>query len=145
MLIDNWLNQRQDMIVLYCSITGLDSDVSDDSPLASKLRTFCQLLVDYVSTGHFEIYEQLQREASDFGDTQGLSTATDILSAIQKNTESCIAFNDQCEQLSNIQKLQAMLSHIGEILEDRFSLEDRLIELLHNVHRDKVQHTAARV
>ena len=136
-LIDNWLNERQSMIVLYCSMTGVDHQSNDDRPLQEKLRRFCQLLVDYVSAGHFEIYEQLQREAIDFGDEEALSRSGQLFPSIQRNTEACLDFNDRCEKLGSIPELQKMLSHIGETLEERFSLEDKLIEILHDAHREE--------
>ena len=79
-LIDGWLNERQNIIVLYCSMTGLDHTTEDDRPLQDKLRNFCQLLVDYVSAGHFEIYEQLEREARDLGSEDTLCSRIDCFS-----------------------------------------------------------------
>ena len=142
-LIDNWLNERQNMIVLYCSMTGVDHQSDDDRPLQEKLRRFCQQLVDYVSAGHFEIYEQLQREALDFGDEEALSQSGKLFPGIQSNTEACLDFNDRSERLGSIPELQKMLSRIGEVLEERFSLEDQLIEILHNSHRDESGQMAA--
>ena len=137
-LIDNWLNERQNIIVLYCSMTGVDHQGNNDRPLQEKLRSFCQLLVDYVSAGHFEIYEQLQREAIDFGDKEALSRSGHLFPGIQRNTEACLDFNDQCEKLGSIPELQTTLSNIGETLEERFSLEDKLVEILHNAHKDNL-------
>ena len=141
-LIDNWLNERQNMIVLYCSMTGIDQQRDDSRPLLDKLRNFCQLLVDYVSAGHFEIYEQLEREALEFGDKEALSTSGQLFTAIQRNTGSCLDFNDNCEKLGSVAELQEALSGIGETLEERFELEDRLIEVLHNAHKDEVGQVA---
>ena len=142
-LIDNWLNERQDMIVLYCSMTGVERQSDDDRPLQDKLRNFCQLLVDYVSAGHFEIYEQLEQEALDFGDEEALRNSGRLFTKIQKNTGACLDFNDNCEKLSNVAELQDSLSKIGETLEERFELEDQLIEVLHNVHKDDASQMAA--
>ncbi|CAM3475788.1 sigma D regulator [Parendozoicomonas haliclonae] len=136
-LIDGWLNERQNMLVLYCSMTGADPQGDDSRPLQEKLRNFCQLLVDYVSAGHFEIYEQLEQEAVEFGDKDALASSQQLFKAIQKNTGACLDFNDSCETLGNIAELQATLSMIGETLEERFSLEDQLIAMLHNSHKDE--------
>ena len=133
-LIDNWLNARQDVIVLYCSITGIDQREETSFPLTDKLRNFCQLLIDYVSTGHFEIYEQLVQEALEFENQEALDESGQLFSAIKSNTNRCLDFNDKCEKLGNMPQLQEKLSSIGETLEERFLLEDRLIAILHKAH-----------
>ena len=40
---------------------------------AQDLQRFCEILVDYVSAGHFEVYEQLTAEGKAFGDQRGLA------------------------------------------------------------------------
>ncbi len=137
-IIDRWLNGRQELIVLYCSINGMDQFDDDKRPVSRKLNELCQLLVDYVSAGHFEVYEQLIQEAIDFDDGS-IKYAQSMLPAIEKNTSRCLEFNDNCEALCNIQKLQDALSTLGETLEERFDLEDQLIERLHESHREQVQ------
>ncbi len=135
-LIDSWLNERQTMLVLYCSLTGVDPQEDDDRPLQDKLRHFCQLLVDYVSAGHFEIYEQLEKAAMESGSDEILAQSQRLFQGLRRNTNICLDFNDNCESLGNIAKLQEMLSTIGEALEERFAMEDQLIGLLHH-HHDK--------
>ena len=137
-IIDRWLNERQELIVLYCSINGMDQFDDDKRPVANKLKELCQILVDYVSAGHFEVYEQLIQEALEFNDGS-IKVAESILPLIENNTSHCLDFNDSCENICNIQKLQESLSNLGETLEERFNLEDQLIELLHESHREKVQ------
>ncbi|MCY4471939.1 MAG: sigma D regulator [Kistimonas sp.] len=133
-LIDNWLNARQEMLVLYCSITGIDQREGDSASLQDKLRDFCQLLIDYVSTGHFEIYEQLAQEALEFEDESALAESSQLFSALRTNTNKCLDFNDKCEKLGSMPALQKKLSDIGEALEERFLVEDRLIAVLHKAH-----------
>ncbi len=142
-LIDNWLNERQNILVLYCSMTGIDQQGEDDRPLLDKLRNFCQMLVDYVSAGHFEIYEQLEQEGRDFCDNEALALSQQLFDHIQRNTNRCLDFNDNCETLSSVSDLQEALSRIGETLEERFSLEDQLISMLHSAHGDKADQLAA--
>ena len=137
-IIDRWLNGRQELIVLYCSINGMDQFNDDKRPVAKKLEELCQLLVDYASAGHFEVYEQLIQEAIEFNDGS-IEFAQSMLPVIEKNTARCLEFNDNCEAVSDLQTLQSSLSLLGETLEERFALEDQLIEKLHESHREKVQ------
>lgn len=139
-LIDRWLKGRQELLVHYCDLSG-ENDFSQTKALKQKFIRFCEVLVDYVSTGHFEIYEQLVREAREFNDG-GLELAAKVYPSIEKSTEVALNFNDQLndKELSepNVKALFEELSHLGESLESRFEMEDFLIEHLHNVHGDKV-------
>lgn len=136
-IIDRWLNERQELIVLYCSINGMEQFNEDKRPVANKLKEMCQILVDYVSAGHFEVYEQLLQEGLEFDDG-GIELARAIIPKIEQNTQICLDFNDGCEAVSSVLMLQNKLSELGEALEDRFLLEDKLIETLHESHRDLV-------
>lgn len=136
-IVDHWLNRRQELIVLYCSINGMEQLNNDQRPLSVKLKQLCQLLVDYVSEGHFAVYEQLNQEGMEFDDG-GVELAHSLYPQIESNTHECLDFNDNCESISNIKSLQEALSSLGETLEERFMLEDNLIEILHESHRSHV-------
>ena len=53
-VIDKWLNERQDLIVLYCKIAGFTPYEKQDQALPEPklIESFCQLLMDYLSAGH---------------------------------------------------------------------------------------------
>ncbi|WP_461541199.1 sigma D regulator [Spongorhabdus nitratireducens] len=135
-IVDRWLNERQDLIVLYCSINGVTPE-EDQRPVQDKLEEFCQLLVDYVSAGHFEVYEQLVREGHEFDDG-GIEETRNIFPTIEDNTQICLDFNDSCGNFSSLTHMKDELSKMGERLADRFEMEDKLIEVLHNRHRELV-------
>ena len=92
-LIDRWLKDRQELLVHYCDLSG-ESDFSQTEALKQKFVRLCEVLVDYVSTGHFEIYEQLVREAREFNDG-GLELAAKVYPRIEKTTEVALNFNDK--------------------------------------------------
>lgn len=139
-LIDRWLKERQELLVHYCDLSG-ESDFSKTEALREKFVRLCEVLVDYVSTGHFEIYEQLVREAREFNDG-GLELAARVYPQIEQTTEVALNFNDRLDGRelteSDIRALFEELSRLGETLESRFEMEDFLIEHLHNVHAGKV-------
>ena len=60
-IIDRWLEERQTVLVQYCALSEREQTLSD-LQRGEKLRSFCQILVDYVSAGHFEVYDQLIKE-----------------------------------------------------------------------------------
>lgn len=138
-LIDNWLNARQELIVQYCDLLSGKPFDSDHS-FGQQVQNFCQNMMDYCSAGHFEIYEQLILEAKEFADG-GLELARQLVPQLDTLTGRCVDFNDTYDKYASVEQLAefpAALSAIGEVLEDRFELEDQLIERLHNIHRELV-------
>lgn len=138
-LIDKWLKERQTLIVKLCDISV--NPGSSEENRVERLQSFCQVLVDYVSAGHFEIYDQLINEAREFNDG-GVELARKILPKIQPSTEIALDFNDRFDNINKIDDgtnvLIADLDKLGKTLEERFELEDVLIEALHKVHANSV-------
>ncbi len=137
-LIDRWLQERQDLLGQFVALPQLrvDEDVT------TSLRNLCDILVDYISSGHFGVYEHLLAEADEFDDG-GLELAQRLYPEIQKTTDSVLTFNDNYSDLEELRiqdifHLSTDLSSLGEVLAERFELEDQMIEVLHNAHRDKV-------
>ena len=67
-LVERWLQERQLVIVQFCALSGVHELNQDDDPSSMRLQNFCQLLVDYMSAGHFEVYYEVIREAEAFQD-----------------------------------------------------------------------------
>ncbi|BCE01069.1 sigma D regulator [Marinicellulosiphila megalodicopiae] len=140
-LIDRWLNERQEVILLYCAIEGLDQYTPIDASIEVKTKAFCQMMMDYVSAGHFEVYEQLFKEAKEFDDGS-IELAKEIYPQLKVNTQDLLDFNDKYSNDKNtsehLNELHLELSTIGELLEDRFQKEDQLIHSLHESHRELI-------
>jgi len=135
--VDRWLAERQQLILNY---RQLRERPEPSTQTDSELTAFCDILVDYVSAGHFEIYEQLINEAREYDDG-GLDLANKLVPRLDKLTTQCVDFNDTYDKhcsLEQLGKLPTDLSAMGENLEERFQLEDQLIERLHNIHRELV-------
>lgn len=136
-IIDRWLEERQEMLVQYCALSGLNEELSDVQR-GEKLRFFCQILVDYVSAGHFEVYDQLIKEGREFDDADALQEASKLYDVVDKTTEKLLDFNDKYLETDDLTALSEDLSHLGETMEIRFTAEDRLIAVLHTAHKDLV-------
>ena len=136
-IIDRWLEERQEMLVQYCALSGLNEELSDVQR-GEKLRSFCQILVDYVSAGHFEVYDQLIKEGREFDDADALQEASKLYDVVDKTTEKLLDFNDKYLETDDLAALTLDLSQLGDALEIRFSAEDRLIAVLHTAHKDLV-------
>ncbi|WP_075186989.1 Rsd/AlgQ family anti-sigma factor [Teredinibacter haidensis] len=135
-IIDRWLNERQQVLVIYCQLSEMAEDPLHGT--GELLRSMCQLMVDYVSAGHFEIYDQLTQEGKDFGDETALSQAKKLFATVDKTTELILDFNDKYQEIDDLESLHSDLSQLGETFATRFEAEDRAISVLHTAHNDSV-------
>lgn len=133
-VIDRWLEERRELLVKYCELSEIQDFDGANASHGSKLQNFCELMVDYVSVGHFEVFEQLASEGKAFSDTEGLKQGAQIVEAIQPSTEAILDFNDKYLETDDLASLAVDLSSIGEFLAQRFESEDKMIEVLHNAH-----------
>jgi regulator of sigma D len=136
-IIDTLLDSRQSLISLFVALPSQ----SITHGLNEKLSKFCVLLMDYLSSGHFGVYEQLLREGSEFNDGS-VEAAQQLFPLIQPTTDQSLDFNDKYSSMPDpsvqqIREFAEQLSLLGEALESRFLLEDKLIETLHLAHNQQ--------
>ena len=137
-VIDRWLEERQNLVVLYCELAGLPPYQKETRclPPQEKITQFCQRLLDYASTGHFEIYEQIIGQCK-LDDENNLKVAQKLYSRITTTTDTALNFNDKyAESASNeaLLDFDRDLSELGQIMESRFEREDQLLEVVHLHH-----------
>lgn len=140
MLLESWLAERQDLIVQFCSLSGVHKLSPQNGNHTNRLNDFCQLLVDYVSAGHFEIYYQLLEEAEAYHDGS-IEKAQALLPRITETTQIILDFNDRYNDVNAIVDASLLAKHLsalGETMAARFDLEDRLVAKLHYSHSEQV-------
>jgi len=129
-LVSELQQERAQLWSLYFKVADLKPFVPS-TETQSIMTQFSQLLIDYVSLGHFGIYEHLlsgteRRE-------KVLTAAKGIYPEFSKTTESVIAFNDKYDDIKqnlNSSDLESDLSALGENLAKRIELEDELCHLV---------------
>lgn len=141
-IIDQWLQERQELLVLLYRLLKIKP--FDNEALASEqevLQEFCEILVDYVSAGHFEVFEKIA-EANENSQSDQLGLDRELLVKILQTTVPAMDFSNQYAQPNNIQldTLEKDLSRLGEQLASRMDLEDKLIQSYHlaTAHLDKI-------
>ncbi len=137
-IIDRWLQERQDLLVQYCTLSENKSFDEKDQNQTDLVRRMCQIMMDYLSAGHFEVYEQLAREGKEFYDTEALEEAKTLYQQAEGTTDPLLDFNDKYQETDDLSTLQKDLSHVGELLANRFEAEDKMIAVLHMAHKDLV-------
>jgi len=129
-LIVKLQKERQEVLSLYCNFTELKPFSANDA-VKSLLTQFSQILVDYVSLGHFGVYERLL--AGTERRSRVLTVAKDIYPEFSVTTDAAILFNDKynnVEKIDVFEDLEQDLSVLGENLAKRIDLEDRLCEVM---------------
>jgi regulator of sigma D len=143
-LIDRWLDERRELLVSFIELKEA-CNVELEAVTKARIDTFSELLMDYISAGHFEVYPQLRDEAEAFGDGEAHTIAERLLERLEMSTELVLDFDNDYESpvrcLQNLPRLPAWLDRLSRGLSERFALEDQLIARLHAVHAPKAAHT----
>jgi regulator of sigma D len=129
-LIAKLQNERQEVLSLYCNFAELKPFTTNDA-VKGLLTQFSQILVDYVSLGHFGVYERVLSGNERRG--RVLSVANEIYPEFSATTDVAISFNDKYDNVEKIaifDDLERDLSALGESLAKRSDLEDRLCEVM---------------
>lgn len=111
-----------------------------DEIVGEALQEFCQALIDYAASAHFQLYrfisDKLERRRA------VLEVAERIYPKIAQTTDTILRFNDKYETVDLVNGgsavlavLDADLSRLGEALAERIQLEDQVIgALAGNIH-----------
>lgn len=128
-LLGRWLHERQDLMNRLCTLaralrSGRGRTGTKPQP---ALDRFCEVLVDYVSAGHFEVYRELL-EQHERGGTEAEAMA--LYDLILPSTRAALDFNDRYFRGGSAIALERDLSALGQLLASRFDCEDALIRSL---------------
>ncbi|MBU1296409.1 MAG: sigma D regulator [Gammaproteobacteria bacterium] len=137
-IIDRWLGQRRQLLEMGIYLRERGEFTPTDTP---KIQSFCEQLVDYVSAGHFTVYEQLALEAKEFHDDGAVILLRELLPLIDSTTEVAIEFNDKYDTKEHcnaqLEALPFSLQALAVVMAERFQYEDQLIKELHEAHSEK--------
>ena len=131
MLVGRWRLQRIEVRRLL--LQGLSGELLTYSPAeqSQALRALCSELVDYVSTGHFDIYGRiLPRRLRPDADVHDL--LQHIFHSIGKSTDAVLAFTDRFHHDDDAPlntSFRQSLLRLSRGLLLRFALEEQLLEL----------------
>ncbi len=121
---------RNETLALYSDLAS-NRPYKPGEETEEMLRRFCQALVDYAATAHFQLYRYIvenkeRRKAV-------VNLAEQIYPQIAASTDAILDFNDRYDVQhldARITELADDLSNLGEMLADRIQLEDKVIDAL---------------
>ena len=127
LVVEKMLQERREMLVLLCEVSGLKPFKAEKS-VKDSLQKFCEVLVDYIASAHFGLYERIA--AGNERRNNVVSIASKTYPLISDSTQAAIEFNERYEPLETAtieDHLQNDLSKLAEILSSRIEFEDQLI------------------
>lgn len=132
-LVEKLTAERTDMLVLFCRVAGLEPFQTGKSSkqVPKLLQEFCQILIDYIASGHFLLYERIANGSERRREVAEL--AEKIYPRIASTTDAALTFNDKydCEDhCRTLDHLSEDLSRLGEQIALRIELEDKLLMTL---------------
>ncbi len=126
-VVEKMLEERREMLVLLCEVSGL-KPFQAETPVKDSLQKFCEVLVDYIASAHFGLYERIAEGKERRKTVVNMAEITYPL--ISDSTQAAIDFNERYEPLDPAMiedHLQNDISKLGEILTSRIEYEDQLI------------------
>lgn len=130
LLVTALQEERSEVWSLYCKIAEMKPSFANSEKVRPVLSQFLQLLIDYISLGHFGVYEHLLTEKQQ---QLALDYANRIYPTFSNTTATAVSFSDaygEGKRNFNTDRLAADLSVLGEELAKRMELEDRLCSML---------------
>lgn len=125
---------RTETLSLYSELVNQRPFEADETT-NDALQEFCQALIDYAASAHFQLYryitDKLERRKP------VLELADEVYPKIVRTTDGILRFNDRYEAVDlqneareKLVLLDSDLSSLGEILAERIQLEDQVIDVM---------------
>lgn len=131
--IKQLIAERNSVLSQFYSLTNNINEIEDVESFKESLQEFCQDMVDYIATGHFEIYRRIEDGIERRSEILELSD--DTFHKIINTTKAAINFNDLYDftdklNSESLKNFPHQLSELGKNLATRIELEDRFINTL---------------
>jgi len=122
------LESRNSALSLYKQVMSYQP-FDENQLLREVLEDFCEQLVDYSGKVHFALLNNIEENFADKPEI--LAIANDISRVLVDNTQKILDFQDAYNadvEKTNIDQLSTKLGQVGEIIANRITIEDRLID-----------------
>lgn len=128
--LDALVSSRATTLTLLADLAGR-RPFEPEPEMDKALRRFCEALIDYTASAHFQLYRYLadNRERRQ----SVLAIADELYPKIVETTDKILRFNDKYENMSidnSVEFLAVDLSNLGECIAERIQLEDQVISAM---------------
>ena len=128
--LDALVSSRAATLALLTDLAGR-RPFEPEPEMDKALRRFCEALIDYTASAHFQLYRYLadNRERRQ----SVLAIADELYPKIVETTDQILRLNDKYESMSidnSVEFLAVDLSNLGECIADRIQLEDQVIRAM---------------
>jgi len=128
--LNTLLESRAETLSMYSQLASL-RPFKPDQNIQLTLQEFCEALVDYTASAHFQLYRFIDEGTE--RRTKVKDVADKVYPPIADSTQQILDFNEKydCEDhCTDLSDLDADLSKLGELLADRILYEDQIIDVL---------------
>ena len=133
--IKQLIAERNNVLSQFYDLVSYKDNHDPDSvdSVLDLLQDFCQNMIDYIATGHFEIYRRIEEGSEQRQELLELSN--EVFHKINNTTKVAINFNDFYDtskefNADTLKNLSSQLTELGQNLATRIELEDRFINTL---------------
>lgn len=129
------IQSRTETLTLYSQLIEL-RPFKPDQEVQLALQEFCEALVDYTASAHFQLYRFIDEGTERRQNVVELSSS--VYPRIADSTQKILDFNEKydCEDhCDNLSELDQDMSSLGELLADRILCEDQIIAVLSAVRK----------
>lgn len=136
--MDQWLEQRQELIKEYCALANFSLEHTDTHFSSDEVKTFFEVLIDYLSAGHFKIYNMVMADWDKIGYIPTKELDLTYLS-LKETTNLLLPFNDRyadTKEPIDGRVFAFDVAELGKQLDDRFEIEDHLIRMILQTFKD---------
>lgn len=137
-ILCKWLEDRNRLFIALYKLSGIHPYSSTHD--SRSISRFCEKMIDYLSLGHFRIFEQLSQH------NYSSKRAETMHNELRNSTQLLVELNEKYSTEKNHEieneSVQQDLSKLGEYLAERVEIEDRLVACLlgNNAFSDCLSH-----
>ncbi|MGD8407699.1 MAG: Rsd/AlgQ family anti-sigma factor [Thiohalophilus sp.] len=124
------LETRTETLALFSSLVGM-RPFTAESGVQMVLQEFCESLVDYSASAHFQLYSYIESGQERRDSVRKL--AEQYYPRIAQTTQLILEFNEKYEsqeRCEDISRLDRELTILGEALAERIQYEDQIIRAM---------------
>jgi len=123
------LQTRTETLALLNQLAAM-RPFNPEEGVQALLQEFCESLVDYTASSHFQLYRFIEEGTERRAVVKEI--AAKVYPRISSTTRFILDFNEKYEadKPGDLQSLDRDLSQLGEVLADRITEEDEIIDVL---------------